>query len=60
MRQFELTCFGTRPGEGNPALVLLDDSRDDAERQHFANASGRAACAFVDTGGDDDLTLDFY
>ena len=31
MRQFELTCFGTRPGEGNPALVLLDDSRDDAD-----------------------------
>lgn len=61
MRQFELTCFGTRPGEGNPALVLLDDSRDDAARQHFAHASGRAACVFVDTGDEAaSFTLDFY
>jgi len=60
MRQFELTCFGTRPGEGNPALVLLDDTRGVAERQHFAHASGRAACVFVDEDGAAALTLDFY
>ncbi len=60
MRQFELTCFGTRPGEGNPALVLLDDSREVAARQHFAHASGRPACVFVDEDGAAALTLDFY
>ncbi len=61
MRQFELTCFGTRPGEGNPALVLLDDTRGVAERQHFTHASGRAACVFVDAGCESAaFTLDFY
>ncbi len=55
----ELLCFGTAPGEGNAALVLLDDDRDTVQRQAFAHASGKSACVFVDRTGDVPV-LDFF
>lgn len=55
---YELKCFGIRPGEGNAALVLLDDERDAAGRQDYAAASGKSACVFVDR--DDGFVLDYY
>jgi len=58
-RQLELLCFGTRPGQGNAALVLLDDESDAAQRQVLAQASGAGACVFID-GAADNRTLDFY
>lgn len=58
-RQLELLCFGTRPGHGNAALVLLDDDSDAAKRQALAAASGVGACVFIDAPADGP-TLDFY
>lgn len=58
-RQLELLCFGTRPGQGNAALVLLDDVSDATQRQELARASGVSACVFID-GAADNRTLDFY
>ncbi|KQV80329.1 hypothetical protein ASD15_15850 [Massilia sp. Root351] len=45
---YELKCFGSRPGEGNAALVVLGDASSVAERQAFARAQNRSACVFVD------------
>jgi PhzF family phenazine biosynthesis protein len=58
-RQLELLCFGTRPGQGNAALVLLEDAGDTAHRQAFAQASGVSACVFID-GDAAERTLDFH
>ncbi|GGY76010.1 PhzF family phenazine biosynthesis protein [Pseudoduganella plicata] len=58
-RQLELLCFGTRPGEGNAALVLLDDGSNAAQRQALAAASGVSACVFIDVPAYSP-TLDFY
>ncbi|MYN08408.1 PhzF family phenazine biosynthesis protein [Pseudoduganella aquatica] len=44
----ELKCFGSRPGEGNAALVVLGDASSEAQRQDFARAQNRSACVFVD------------
>ena len=44
----ELKCFGSRPGEGNAALVVLGDASSEAERQAFAREQNRSACVFVD------------
>jgi len=52
---YELKCFGTRPGEGNAALVILDGPAAAEERQAFATAANKSACVFVDGG-----TLDYY
>eukprot|EP01034_Spumella_vulgaris_P024291 gene24291-30612_t len=46
----QLTCFGSRPGEGNAALVVLGDASSAAERQAFAREQNRSACVFVDAG----------
>lgn len=54
----ELLCFGTRPGQGNAALVLRGDRSSVDERQVLARSSGVGACVFLDT--DDGVTLDFY
>ncbi|AVR98060.1 PhzF family phenazine biosynthesis protein [Pseudoduganella armeniaca] len=54
----ELLCFGTRPGQGNAALVLRGDRSSVDERQALARASSVGACVFLDT--DDGVTLDFY
>jgi PhzF family phenazine biosynthesis protein len=47
----ELKCFGSRPGEGNAALVVLGDASSEAERQAFAREQNRSACVFVDVPG---------
>jgi len=44
----ELKCFGSRPGEGNAALVVLGDASSEAQRQAFAREQNRSACVFVD------------
>lgn len=55
----ELKCFGSRPGEGNAALVVLGDASDEAARQAFARAQNRSACVFVDVDGTG-FVLDYY
>jgi len=55
MAIYELKCFGTRPGEGNAALVILDGPAAADERQAFAKAANKSACVFVDGA-----TLDYY
>ena len=39
-------CFGARPGQGNPALVIEDDGLDPAGRQAFA-AERNTTCVFL-------------
>jgi PhzF family phenazine biosynthesis protein len=41
-----LNCFGARPGDGNPALVIEGDGMDPAARQAFA-ASRNMTCVFL-------------
>ncbi|UGQ45141.1 PhzF family phenazine biosynthesis protein [Massilia endophytica] len=61
METFELKCFGVRAGEGNLALVMLNDTRDEAARQRFAADAGKPATVFV-TAGDSEAayTLDYF
>ncbi|MTW11374.1 PhzF family phenazine biosynthesis protein [Pseudoduganella eburnea] len=57
----ELLCFGVRPGQGNPALVIRDGGAGIAARQAFAKAANKSACVFVDAGaGDAAWTLDYF
>lgn len=61
MTIYELKCFGTRPGEGNAALVVPGDRADAAGRQEFAKKANRSACVFVDPGaGEAGWTLDYF
>jgi len=61
MEIFELKCFGVRAGEGNVALVVLGHAGDAAERQAFAAAAAKPACAFVDAGDEEAaFTLDYF
>jgi len=46
----ELKCFGTRPGEGNAALVVMGGVQDEAARLALARASHKPACVFIDGG----------
>jgi len=55
MAIYELKCFGTRPGEGNAALVILEGPAAAEERQRFATAANKSACVFIDAA-----TLDYY
>jgi PhzF family phenazine biosynthesis protein len=55
MEVVELKCFGTRPGEGNAALVVMGGVQDEAARLALARASHKPACVFID--GD---VLDYY
>ena len=48
-----LICFGTRPGDGNPALVIEDDGMDLAARQAFA-AERNTTCVFLSPDGEVD------
>lgn len=48
-----LRCFGARPGEGNPALVIEDDGMDRAARQAFA-ARRNTTCVFLSADGEVD------
>ncbi len=41
-----LNCFGARPGDGNPALVIEDDGMDQTARQAFA-AARNTTCVFL-------------
>ncbi len=57
----ELLCFGVRPGEGNPALVIRDGVASAEERQAFAKAANKSACVFIDAGdGGAAWTLDYF
>jgi PhzF family phenazine biosynthesis protein len=49
----ELICFGSRPGEGNPALVIEGDGMDAAARQAFA-AARNTTCVFLAADGEVD------
>jgi PhzF family phenazine biosynthesis protein len=42
-----LMCFGERPGEGNPALVIEGDRSDEAARGAFARARN-TTCVYLD------------
>jgi PhzF family phenazine biosynthesis protein len=46
-------CFGTKPGDGNPALVIEDDGMDAAARQAFA-AARNTTCVFLSRDGEVD------
>ncbi|WP_028104856.1 PhzF family phenazine biosynthesis protein [Pseudoduganella violaceinigra] len=60
MTIYELNCFGTRPGAGNPALVILGGIRAE-DRQAFAKAANKSASVFVDPGtGGASWTLDYF
>jgi PhzF family phenazine biosynthesis protein len=41
-----LNCFGARPGDGNPALVIEDDRMDAAARQAYARERN-TTCVFL-------------
>lgn len=57
----ELLCFGVRPGEGNPALVIRDGVASAEDRQAFAKAANKSACVFIDAGdGEAVWTLDYF
>ncbi|MCE3264604.1 MAG: hypothetical protein K0R43_3683 [Pseudoduganella sp.] len=58
---YELKCFGTRPGQGNAALVVLDGPSGAEARHAFARAAQKNACVFVDPGRDGAAwTLDYF
>jgi PhzF family phenazine biosynthesis protein len=42
-----LNCFGVRPGEGNPALVVEHDGMDAGARQRYA-AEQNTTCVFIE------------
>jgi len=48
-----LRCFGARPGQGNPALVIEDDDMDQAARQAFAREHN-TTCVFLSADGEVD------
>jgi PhzF family phenazine biosynthesis protein len=54
-----LKCFGARPGEGNPALVIEDDGMDPAARQAFA-AERNTTCVFLSADGEVDYLVDYF
>jgi PhzF family phenazine biosynthesis protein len=49
----ELICFGSLPGDGNPALVIEDDGMDLPARQAFA-AARNTTCVFLSADGEVD------
>lgn len=59
MHIHSLRCFSSRPGTGNPALVIEDKDQDPDARQAFARERG-TTCVFLDAAGDGALTVDFY
>jgi PhzF family phenazine biosynthesis protein len=54
-----LRCFSSRPGTGNPALVIEDEELDPDARQALARARG-TTCVFLDAGTDGAPSVDFY
>jgi len=53
MHVHESRCFGARPGDGNPALVIEDDGMDLAARQAYA-AARNTTCVFLSADGEVD------
>jgi len=53
-----LTCFGTRPGQGNIALVVEHGPGTARERQAFAREHAAPACVFLTSG--ETTEADFY
>jgi len=48
-----LRCFGAKPGEGNPALVIEDDGMDLPARQAYT-AARNTTCVFLSPDGEVD------
>jgi PhzF family phenazine biosynthesis protein len=59
MHIHSLRCFSSRPGTGNPALVIEDEESDPDARQDFARVRG-TTCVYVDVAGDGARMVDFY
>lgn len=58
MHEHALICFSSRPGTGNPALVIDGAAPDPAARQARARARD-TTCVFLDEN-DGDITVDFF
>lgn len=56
-----MTCFGARPGAGNPALVIEDGPLDPAERQALARERN-TTCVFIGGAATADVLprIDFF
>jgi len=54
-----LRCFGARPGQGNPALVVEGAAPDRATRQQLARERA-STCVFLDEVDDGAIVLDFF
>ncbi|WP_296948522.1 PhzF family phenazine biosynthesis protein [uncultured Massilia sp.] len=59
MHTQELICFGARPGQGNPALVVEGAPADPDARRRLAHARD-TTCVFVDTGADGTRSVDYW
>ena len=59
MHIHSLRCFSSRPGTGNPALVIEDKEQDPDARQALARARD-TTCVFIDVGSDGALSVDYY
>lgn len=61
MQVQQLRCFGARPGEGNPALVIQGDHSGEAARRAFAHEQN-VTCVYLDapTAPGVAATLDYY
>jgi PhzF family phenazine biosynthesis protein len=59
MHIHSLRCFGSRPGTGNPALVV--ENGDQAPDARLALARARdTTCVFLDPSADGALAIDYY
>jgi len=60
MHVHALICFSSRPGMGNPALVIEGAAADSAARQAFARARN-TTCVFLDEDADQGIaSVDFF
>lgn len=59
MHIHELICFGARPGQGNPALVVEGAAAEPDARQRLARERD-TTCVFVDAGADGALCVDYW
>jgi PhzF family phenazine biosynthesis protein len=54
MEMHSFRCFGQHDGEGNPAVVIEDDSSSPGARQAFARARN-VTCAWIDPSDEPDV-----
>lgn len=54
-----LICFGARPGEGNPALVVEGGDPSPQARQRLARGRN-TTCVFIDEDGDGTVRVDYW